>query len=196
MCFVIPVVSSVRVLIRISSQDARWYSVLVYVCVCIYMCVYILHFNYIISHFNGSLCLHLQVDPTNKIMALYSRTVSHPICPVQDNIVRVTDYQSALVIKPYTDFDEVRQLTIWGIGEFNFLYFNLFLVHHWEPGQNGSTVSFLCKRALSGQDGCSKLNFHPWQTKWQNPTLKILAAAFRSYSNIGFTVSSNTAHLE
>ncbi|XP_046555326.1 stAR-related lipid transfer protein 7, mitochondrial-like [Haliotis rubra] len=46
------------------------------------------------------------VDTSNKIMAMYSQTVNHPICPVQDNIVRVTEFQSALVIKPYSDFDE------------------------------------------------------------------------------------------
>ncbi|KAG9488859.1 hypothetical protein GDO78_005057 [Eleutherodactylus coqui] len=46
------------------------------------------------------------VDQENNLMVLVSRAVEHPEVPESPNYVRVRNYQSQMVIKPHTTFDE------------------------------------------------------------------------------------------
>ncbi|KAG8541200.1 hypothetical protein GDO81_029486, partial [Engystomops pustulosus] len=46
------------------------------------------------------------VDQENNIMVLVSRAVEHPEVPESPNYVRVRNYQSQMVIRPHTSFDE------------------------------------------------------------------------------------------
>ncbi|KAG8440931.1 hypothetical protein GDO86_006606 [Hymenochirus boettgeri] len=46
------------------------------------------------------------VDQENNIMVLVSRAVEHPGVPESPDYVRVRNYQSQMVIKPHTSFDE------------------------------------------------------------------------------------------
>ncbi|KAM9311125.1 stAR-related lipid transfer protein 7, mitochondrial [Gastrophryne carolinensis] len=46
------------------------------------------------------------VDLENNLMVLVSRAVEHPEVPESPNYVRVRDYQSQMVIRPHTTFDE------------------------------------------------------------------------------------------
>ncbi|KAK3095724.1 hypothetical protein FSP39_018097 [Pinctada imbricata] len=46
------------------------------------------------------------IDEDKKVMALVSRAVDHPACPNTDKYVRVTQYESIMVIKPHTDFNQ------------------------------------------------------------------------------------------
>uniref|UniRef100_UPI00398EE47E stAR-related lipid transfer protein 7, mitochondrial n=1 Tax=Pristiophorus japonicus TaxID=55135 RepID=UPI00398EE47E len=46
------------------------------------------------------------VDQRNNLMVLVSRAVEHPDVPESPNYVRVTSYESQMVIKPHRSFDE------------------------------------------------------------------------------------------
>ncbi|XP_069773760.1 stAR-related lipid transfer protein 7, mitochondrial isoform X2 [Narcine bancroftii] len=46
------------------------------------------------------------VDQNNNMMVLLSRAVDHPDVPEHPNCVRVTSYESQMVIKPHQSFDE------------------------------------------------------------------------------------------
>ncbi|GCC42764.1 hypothetical protein chiPu_0026534, partial [Chiloscyllium punctatum] len=48
------------------------------------------------------------VDQKHNLMVLVSRAVEHPDVPESSSYVRVTAYQSQMVIKPHRSFDEVR----------------------------------------------------------------------------------------
>lgn len=48
----------------------------------------------------------LQVDQKNNCMVLVSRATEHPSCPERNDVVRVTDFQSQMVIKPHKSFNE------------------------------------------------------------------------------------------
>jgi len=47
------------------------------------------------------------VDAKNNMMVVMAEAVEHPSVPKKDDYVRVTAYQSEMVIKPHTTFGEV-----------------------------------------------------------------------------------------
>nr|KAG5714384.1 hypothetical protein BaRGS_018601 [Batillaria attramentaria] len=47
-----------------------------------------------------------RVDPQSRQMLIMARAVEHPRCPTVTKFVRVTEYQSQMVIEPHTTFDE------------------------------------------------------------------------------------------
>ncbi|XP_041368743.1 stAR-related lipid transfer protein 7, mitochondrial-like [Gigantopelta aegis] len=47
-----------------------------------------------------------KVDHQNKMLLITNRAVEHPMCPVNDNFVRVSTYMSTMVIHPHSSFDE------------------------------------------------------------------------------------------
>ncbi|XP_018327633.1 stAR-related lipid transfer protein 7, mitochondrial-like isoform X2 [Agrilus planipennis] len=76
------------------------------------------------------------VDCDKKIIVIISQSTTHPSCPVQKDKYRVTDYFSAMVVKPYTELDKP------GI-EFVLTYFD-------NPGVNipNSINSWVAMRAM------------------------------------------------
>ncbi|XP_077970310.1 stAR-related lipid transfer protein 7, mitochondrial-like [Styela clava] len=47
------------------------------------------------------------VDDKNKVMVISAKAVNHPSCPPSNDFVRVTSYESHMVIKPHKSFDDL-----------------------------------------------------------------------------------------
>ena len=57
-----------------------------------------------------------KIDHDNKVMVLISKATEHPRCPESSKYVRVKTYNSQMVIKPHSSFEEVSKRfdTYWG----------------------------------------------------------------------------------
>ncbi|XP_059497197.1 stAR-related lipid transfer protein 7, mitochondrial [Stegostoma tigrinum] len=69
---------------------------------------WVTHFPYPLYSRDYLYIRRYHVDQKHNLMVLVSRAVEHPDVPESPNYVRVTAYQSQMVIKPHRSFDEVR----------------------------------------------------------------------------------------